>query len=169
MSDLGDNYKRIITEIEQKVSNEEELEFVKKKILELSGLFMNTIDKIIQKKDSKLMHMEKRQQLLDKKITEIQSSINEIEDDIYIEEQVEEDEEDSFDFEIVCPYCNQEFIAEISGKNEIECPKCHNMIELDWEEEEETTGCMGSCQRCSGCESNLPEEETEQEDKDDDM
>ena len=159
MSDLGDNYKRIITEIEQKVSNQEELEFVKKKILELSGLFMNTIDKIIQKTDSKLAHMEKRQQLLDKKITELQ---------IYIEEQVEEDEEDSFDFEIVCPYCNQEFIAEISGKNEIECPECHNMIELDWEEEE-TTGCMGGCQRCGGCESSLPEEETEQEDKDDDM
>ena len=29
-------------------------------------------------------------------------------------------------------------------KDEIECPECHNVIELDWNEEH----CSGSCSHC---------------------
>ena len=41
-------------------------------------------------------------------------------------------DEDS-DFSITCPYCNNEFIVECEElKDEIECPECNNIIELDW-------------------------------------
>ena len=54
---------------------------------------------------------------------------------------------DGFDFEIVCPYCNHEFVADIDfeNKRDIECPECHNMIELDFNADE---GCSGDCLGC---------------------
>ena len=63
-------------------------------------------------------------------------------------------DEDGFDFEIVCPYCNYEFIIDLDeNKSEIECPECKNMIELDWTGNinDEKSGCQGSCHGCIGC------------------
>ena len=47
-------------------------------------------------------------------------------------------------------------------KEEIECPECHNIIELDWDEEE---GCGGCCSSCGICD----EEDEEENDENDDM
>ena len=163
MSVMSDNYKRIMAEIEEKISNPEDLEFIKEKFVELSTMFVEVIDNLTEKTDEKITELEQRQQYIEDKISQVQGEVNEIEDDIYIE-----DEDDSeYDFEIVCPYCNIEFVAEIDGKNEIECPECHNMIELDWNDDEEdsidaTNSCAGSCNACSGCK---PETEKYDEDK----
>ena len=87
----------------------------------------------------------------------MQGIIDNIEKDIYAEE--------GFDFEIVCPYCESEFIIDVDeNKTEVECPECNNIIELDWtgnvDDEPEHDGCNGSCHGCHGCEDN---------DEDDDM
>lgn len=79
--------------------------------------------------------------------------------------------DDEFDFEIVCPYCDNEFLIDINGENsKIECPKCNNVIELDWsgnfEEEIQSFGCgAGRCSGCHGCGNTL----INQKDEDDDM
>ena len=171
MSVMSDNYKRIMTEIEEKISNPEDLEFVKEKFAELSTMFIEIIDNLTEKTDAKINELEQRQQYIEDRISEVQGEVNEIEDDIYIE-----DEEDSeYEFEIVCPYCNIEFVAEIDGKNEVECPECHNMIELDWNDEEEdsldiTNGCTGSCGSCSDCKSGFEKNnENNEEENEDDM
>ena len=46
MSDLNNKYKNIINEIEEKIKNPEELEFVKGKFTELSVFFIDIIDKL---------------------------------------------------------------------------------------------------------------------------
>ena len=46
MSVLKDNYKRIMSEIEQKITNTEDLEYVKEKVSELSMIFMDVIDNL---------------------------------------------------------------------------------------------------------------------------
>lgn len=158
MSVLSDNYKRIVSEIEAKMSNPEELEFVKEKISELSMLFMDIIDSLTEKADEKIKQIEEKQKQIESKMQEVESAVNEIESDIYVEE------DGNFDFEIVCPYCNHEFSAEINGKNEITCPECNNIIELDWNEEETEEGCTGHCNSCSGC---LDEFEDEEDNEDD--
>ena len=70
----------------------------------------------------------------------VQNVIDVIEKDIY---------EDSLDSEIVCPYCNNEFLADIDDEEtEIECPECHNIIELDMNIDTfkgEYMGCSGDC------------------------
>lgn len=39
---------------------------------------------------------------------------------------------------IKCPYCGYDFLVEYDETNhEIECPKCDNLIELDWGEFED--------------------------------
>ncbi|MBR3249758.1 MAG: hypothetical protein IKF83_03560 [Clostridia bacterium] len=103
--------------------------------------------------DKKLDLILQKQQELENKMNKMESIINKIENDIYMDE--------AFDFEIVCPYCNNEFTTDISdGKTEVTCPECENIIELDWtgDIDGESCGHYG-CEGCHGCE----------HDEDDDM
>lgn len=86
MSVLSDNYKRIVSEIEEKISNPEELEFVKEKVSELSMLFMDIIDSLSEKADEKIKQIEEKQKQIESKMSEVESAVNEIESDIYTEE-----------------------------------------------------------------------------------
>ena len=107
-------------------------------------------------KDEKINELEKMQNELDARMAKMQQVIDHIEKDIY--------DEDGFDFEIVCPYCNYEFVIDLDeNKSEIECPECKNMIELDWTGniDDEQSGCGGSCHGCHGC--------GEEDEEDDDM
>ena len=76
-----------------------------------------------------------------------------------------ENNQNEYDFEIVCPYCENEFLIDLNqNQNKIECPKCNNFIELDWtgdlEEQQEDLGCTGRCSGCSGCQSlNIDEDD----------
>ena len=86
---------------------------------------------------------------------------------------IDPNEDEDYDFEIVCPYCNQEFVADIEDelKEEIECPECHNKIELDWDGEDDDC-CSGGCCGCGhhdecGCEEDEEDSDTDNEEKDD--
>ncbi len=162
MSVLSDNYKRIITEIEGRITNPEDLEFVKEKMSELSMIFMDIIDNLADKADEKIKQIEEKQKKIEEKMNEVEGAINEIETDIYVED------DQNFDFEIVCPYCDYEFVTSIDGKDEVTCPKCNNVIELDWNDDEEDSCCSGHCHSCHGCEEDddcdCDDEENEEDD-----
>lgn len=170
MSVLSDNYKRIITEIEEKITNPEDLEFVKEKISELSMIFMDIIDNLANNADEKIKQIEEKQRKIEEKMNKVEGAINEIETDIYVED------DSNFDFEIVCPYCDNEFVTTIDGKDEVICPKCNNVIELDWNDEDEEDGCCsGHCHSCHSCEEDddcdcgCDCEEDDENDEDEDM
>ena len=95
------------------------------------------------------------QQQLEAKMGKMEQIIDNIEKDIYSDE--------GFDFEIVCPYCDAEFVVdEDDERTEVKCPNCNNIIELDWTDEED--GCSaGGCSHCHGCGPVIDEDE------DDDM
>ena len=173
MSVLSDNYKKIITEIEEKITNQEELEFIKQKISELSIIFMDVIDNLSNATDEKLKKIEEKQEKIEQKMQEVEEYVNDIETDMLeeidaIDEVTENDEE--YEFEIACPYCNNEFVADINGKNEITCPECNNVIELDWNDEEDNkSGCSShGCSSCPGCQIDSNKTQ-EKENNDDDM
>lgn len=152
MSDLNKEYRKIIKEIEGKLQDKKELEFVKGKMAELSLLFVDVIDRVTDLADTRLDKVEHSQKEMEKKLERLSTIVDGIEQDIYEEENPE-----GFDFEIVCPYCNHEFVADIDLENmkDIECPECHNLIELDFSGEE---GCGGEC---SGCHEHCNEKEDE--------
>lgn len=137
MSDIKKDYNRLIEEIEDSISDIKEREVVKNKVIELSNLFISLIDKMSNS-------MEERMKELERKMETLENNVDSIEADIY------EDDNGEFDFEIVCPYCNNEFTTDISvlddEKTEIRCPECNNIIELDWNDDEES-GCSGHCSR----------------------
>ncbi len=174
MAELNRNYNKIISELEERIKNPQELEFVKSKISELTLMFMDTVDSLVENSD-KIVRMEKQ-------INKIQKSLKTIEEDIYINDEDDDDEEcncdeceheycmgdqmhdndsdEDYEFEIVCPYCNHEFVTgkEANLKDEIECPNCHNIIELDWDDY-----CDGECNHCKDICYSQDEEEAELE------
>lgn len=155
MSEIGIEYKKIMEEIEKTISNEEERKFVKSKLAELSISFIDIIDRITKATDIKIKEMEKAQKGIENKISNIESIVDNIENDIYETDEQDED----YEFEVICPYCNYEFSVDVDSvrKDEIECPECHNVIELDWNEEH----CSGSCSHCT--ENCLQEDEEDYE------
>ena len=104
--------------------------------------------------------LKENQKVMTNKIEKMQQVIDHIESDIYSDE--------GFDFEIVCPYCENEFVIDANeDKNEVECPECKNVIELDWTGDlydDEDDGCSGHCCGCSGC-----GDSSDEENEDDDM
>lgn len=154
MSDLKNHYQAILTELENHFQNEDDQAFVLSKFQELSMMFMDVIDRLTYLTDIRIKEVEEKQQEIDNRIETVKKAVDGIENDIY-------EDDEAYEFEIVCPYCNHEFVADINSEEnaEVECPECHNIIELDWNEEE---GCGGCCSHCDGC-----EEEADEEDDDD--
>ncbi len=146
MSEFIKKYDKIIEEIENNIQNEEDLKFVKDKINEISTMFMSMFDNMSKYSESKINDLEESQKNLEQKLNKIQDVVEDMKSDIYDEYNEDED----YEFEIVCPYCNNVFVSnvETNVNQEIECPECHNTIELDWNEEE---SCNGSCSSCAGC------------------
>lgn len=160
MSDIKGKYKKIVEDLEKNIKNPEELNYVKEKVMELTTMFMDIIDRLTILTDARIKDLEEKQEQINSKIDNVQSIVNEIEGDIY-------EDENSYEFEIVCPYCNYEFTTDIADeeKEEIKCPKCNNIIELDWNEEEYQ--CTGNCSQCQ--DSNVAEDNQEYKNEDEDM
>ena len=164
MKNIKNEYKGFLDDIEKNIKNKEDLEYVKKRFTAFLDPVLDEINSIIEYKKEEVEELEKRQQEIERKMSKMQSVIDNIEKDIYAE--------DGFDFEIVCPYCNHEFVADVESelREEVECPKCHNIIELDWnDDEEESSGCSGHCQSCGHYEEEFGINKEDNDNDDDDM
>lgn len=168
MSEFNNIFQNIMKDIENNISDKRELEYINKKVTEISMLYMKVIQDLNEIMLDKINNIEKTQASIENKVNKIQTSIAGIENDIY---------DEGYEFEIICPYCNNEFTADIESKSDIRCPECQNIIELDWNGEE--SHCSGSCSSCSSrCgDSEIDdfnddfedENETDDDDDDDDM
>ncbi len=138
MSELTEKFQNIMKDIERNIKDKGELDYINKKIAEISALHMEVIDKMTNNINIRLENIEKVQNSIETKVNKMQTSITGIENDMY---------EDGYDFEIVCPYCNTEFTADIEAKTDIRCPECQNVIELDWNGDD-SNACSGHCSMC---------------------
>ena len=160
MSILKDEYKNFLNDIENNIKNKEDLEYIKRRFADFVDKVLNQIDYIVEYKKQEIENLEDTQKKLENRIDQMQKVIDNIEKDIYSDE--------GFDFEIVCPYCNYEFMIDMDEeRTEIQCPECKNMIELDWSgDPSDDEECNGHCSGCSGCDDL---EDDENEDDEDDM
>lgn len=155
MSVLQDKFNAIIAKIEERITDPEELDFIKQQIADISILYLDELNKIMDLSERRVNQVYENQKILEKKMTELEKGMNTIEKELFVEDQ--------YDFEITCPYCNYEFITDInSDKKEVECPECHNLIELDWNQDEHD--CGGHCNSCGGCDHDDEDNENEDED-----
>ncbi len=156
MGTLKNEYKSFLDDIEKNIKDKDDLEYIKRRFTSFVDVVLDQMDYIMDYKEEEMAKLEETQNELNNKMEQMQQVINNIEKDIY--------SEDGFDFEIVCPYCNYEFIIDVDeNKTEIECPECQNIIELDWsgDVDEETqqeeiepndqNTCQGDCHGCHGC------------------
>ena len=164
MGVLKDNYTSFLNDIEKNIKDKEDLDYIKIRFSQFVDVVLDQMDHIMEYKKEEISTLEKRQKEIETKMDKMEDIINNIEKDIYAE--------DGFDFEIICPYCNYEFMIDVDeNKTEIECPECNNIIELDWtgDTEEENTGCPGgNCHTCHNCDDETEEEEQNQEENEDD-
>ena len=142
MSKLQDDFKKIINDLEEKIENKKDLDYIKTQIYNISMLFIEELDKISRLNEDKVDKLIVKHKELSSRMKELESAMGNLQNDIY-----EDIEDDEMDFEIICPYCDAEFDIDLSGKlqNEVECPECNNIIELDWNQDD---GCSGSCGGC---------------------
>ena len=131
MTDLKKRFNNILQDIEKNVTNKEDLDYIKTQVYNISLLFLDELDKLAEINLNRLNTMVDREKELEAKIESMEKIIDKLEKEVY-------SSDDDSDFEIVCPYCNSEFIEDFSNgiKYEVRCPECDNVIELDWNEEE---------------------------------
>lgn len=160
MSKLQEDINLVIAKIEERITNQEDLLFIKEQIANISMLYMDELDKIMDISERRVNQVVENQRVLEKKQQELEAALINMEKELFVGEE-------DYDFEIVCPYCNHEFVSDIgSDIKEVECPECHNTIELDWNNESDSE-CGGHCSSCTGC--GHEEQEDEENDNEDDM
>ena len=81
MSELSNKYREIMDEIDKKITDEEQLNFVKSKVSEISIIFIDIIDRLSEVIDEKVIDIEKGQKSIEKKLAKVQNAIDVIEDD----------------------------------------------------------------------------------------
>lgn len=157
MSDLKKEFRSFMDDLEKNIENKKDLQYIKERTTNLFENIVQKLEEIINFKEEKIEELAKKQEKLETNLSKVQNTVKDMQKDIYAEDE-------SFEFEIICPYCDYEFIVEDDeSRTEIECPECNNIIELDWSNEDDEEGsCSGHCSHCHGC------EETE-DDEDDDM
>ena len=136
MANLNNKFKKILKELEETISDEETIDFVKVQMFKLYNNFLEELEKNEEQNNKKYLAILKTEQEILEKVNSLESRMKGIERDIYC------DEDDSF--EILCPYCNNEFeIDDLKG--EVTCPECNNKIELNWNDDCEE----GDCRNCN--------------------
>jgi DNA replicative helicase MCM subunit Mcm2 (Cdc46/Mcm family) len=163
MSRIQDDFNAIIAKIEERITDEDELNFIKQQIADISMLYITEINRLNEKFEERLNLLAEKQKILEEKQERLDKVVDNMEKELFVEDE-------EYDFEIVCPYCNHEFVTDIgSSIKEVECPECHNKIELDWNEEDEEA-CGGHCGCCGECgHDDFDDEDEDFFDDDDDM
>lgn len=161
MSDIKKEYKKIIKELEDNIQDKKQFEYVKSQVDKITNLFIEEMDSLQNTTEDKIEKIMNKMVALEDKLSNVEKGLNNIEKDIYME--------DDCDFQIVCPYCNYEFIIDCDNiKDEVQCPECNNTIELDWDGEydSEESSCTHNC---SCCEEECGKEKQDDKDDEEDM
>ena len=117
---LGKKFKEVIANLEHQIKNKDDLDYAKKQVTELTMSYLNELENLDQKYDSKISKCTE-------KIEELESSFKEIKKQITHEEEIDVEP-------INCPYCNSKFLIEYdNSQKDIKCPDCKNIIELEWD------------------------------------
>ena len=147
MSNINKDYKEIIKNLEENIKDKTDLEYAKAQMSVLTNMFIQEVQGIQELTDTKIEAILQNMVSLENKLSNVAKTVETIEKDIY--------EQEDCDFEIVCPYCNNEFMVEYDElKDEVKCPECNNTIELDWtgdcNEDEHGCSCCDHEDKCGG-------------------
>ena len=110
MANFNSEFKKILKELEEGISDKNALEIAKVEMLKLYNLFFDEITNLEQTMNDRMVEIAQTQVEIEENLKSMNKSIKNIEKDIYMEDDM--DNED-FDIEIKCPYCNETFMVEM--------------------------------------------------------
>lgn len=142
MANITTELKKILDNLENTISDKELLDKVKTEVFNLYNVFLDETVKSTDLANSRIAELAESQEKIYAKLESLESGINSIKKDIYMDE----DDDEDYNLSIACPYCNKEFVLDMDElKEEITCPECNNIIELDWGNgcSEDDCGCCG--------------------------
>ena len=147
MTELQNQFKKILADLEKRLRNKEDYEYVKEQFFKAYTMFLDEFDALQQSMTERIDTVTAKYSILEEKIAKVDEALDRIQKDIYVGEE--------YEAEIVCPYCDAEFTIDGADgeQDSVVCPECNNMIDLDWNEDHE--GCDHDCHGCHhDCEEN---------------
>lgn len=146
MDNMGKEYKEMLKRLEEKLKNDENLEYVKSEFTNLFMLFYEEVDALRKLYEDKMETILDRQSYFNDKINKLEEKTDELEKEVMYDEDDEiirnmlnngpniNDYEDQ-ECEVTCPYCGEIFFIDVEAtEDEVNCPYCTKVIELDWNE-----------------------------------
>ncbi|MBP3464494.1 MAG: hypothetical protein ACI4VN_03095 [Clostridia bacterium] len=129
MSNLEEQYQKMIETLEKSIKDKEKLEKAKAQLDDIVSIVVEDCENILDKYDEKV-------QLIESKNAENEMRIAVLEEKVkYFEKMVELDD---YDFFITCPYCGFEFQTDYDDEVEtINCPECGQVFDIDWDDDDD--------------------------------
>ena len=129
MSDLEEQYQKMIETLENTIKDEKKLKKAKEQLDDIVSIVVDDCSHILDKYDEKIMDIESKNRDYEMRIQALEERLRQFEQMVELED---------YDFFITCPYCNFEFQTDYDDEvTEVCCPECGQIFDVDWEDDED--------------------------------
>lgn len=131
MSNLEEQYQKMIETLENTIKDEKKLKKAKEQLDDIVSIVVDDCSLILDKYDEKIMDIENKNRNYEIRIQALEDRLKQFEQMVEL---------DDYDFFITCPYCNFEFQTDYDDEvTEICCPECGQIFDIDWEDDVDDT------------------------------
>ena len=131
MSNLEEQYQKMIETLENTIKDKEALEKAKEQLDDIVSIVVDDCSHVLVVYDEKIKSIENRNLDYEMRISVLEEKLK------YFEKMVELED---YDFFITCPYCGFEFQTDYDEEiEEIICPECGQSFDIDWDDDDDST------------------------------
>ena len=131
MSNLEEQYQKMIETVENTIKDKEALEKAKEQLDDIVSIVVDDCSHVLDVYDEKIKSIENRNLDYEMRISVLEEKLK------YFEKMVELED---YDFFITCPYCGFEFQTDYDEEiEEIICPECGQSFDIDWDDHDDST------------------------------
>ena len=127
MSNLEEQYQKMIETLENTIKDNEALEKAKEQLDDIVSIVVDDCSHVLDVYDEKIKSIENRNLDYEMRISVLEEKLK------YFEKMVELED---YDFFITCPYCGFEFQTDYDDEiDEIVCPECGEIFDIEWDDD----------------------------------
>ena len=127
MSNLEEQYQKMIETLEKTIKDEKELEYAKEQLNDIVSIVVDDCTHILDKYDEKIRAIETKNDENELRVSILEEKLK------YFEKMIEMED---YDFFITCPYCGFEFQTDYDDEiDEIVCPECGEIFGIEWDDD----------------------------------